>query len=122
MLRKLILILLLVPVGFMVNAQESKPIKVNLVTGDIYKVELPSYKSTNHTWFYEPVFDSTMLVFLKQEYIEPVDKTNTKDEGKDVFSFKALRNGECRVRFALKPQYGRSIARVENYWFIISKK
>jgi hypothetical protein len=122
MVKKLVLILLLIPFGLSLNAQESKPLKVNLLTGDVYKVELPSHKSTNHQWFYEPVFDTTMLVFQGYEFIAPVDKANTKDEGKDVFTFKALKKGECRVRFALKAQYGRDIARIEDFWFIIGKK
>ncbi len=119
-MKNLLFVFLLIA-GLSLSAQESKPTKVNINPGQTYRIELPSYQNSNQVWFYEPIFDTTLLVFEKQSYEAPKDTLNKKDQGLEVFTFKALKKGEARVRFALKGKWDRKIARVENYWFVIGK-
>lgn len=121
MINKLIIILLFLAFGLALNAQDQNQVKIKLLPGEVYKVELPHYKSADVQWIFEPTFDTSFLSFQGQEYVAPADTMNKKDSGKDTFTFKAIKKGEVKVLFALKPKYDRHIQRTENYLFIIGK-
>ena len=99
-------------------AQKYNPTRIKVKSGEVYKVQLPSTPSNGYSWDFIDPYDTTFVQYKGHEFV-----ADTKDpkSGKDVFTFKALKKGDARLKFVLKKQYSKIVERVEDYLLEIDK-
>lgn len=70
--------------------------KINARVGESFSISLPTHPGTGFTWEIKTIDDTTMVRFIKKEYIEIGDESYDIP-GNDYFEFKALQKGQSKI-------------------------